>query len=321
MASFSLAYLLLWLCADLRLAFKFLNPTGCGCKVTSSSVLSKPPEAVEDRGQELPPCFEEHQVDGSSFTEPATFAATMKNCFPEEGFASASEADRLACLAPSGEVGTKKVPAFYLIGDSHSVSLRSTVQMSTSMSVFSAAWWGGRPVEILDTLQKVVQKGDVVGYSLLWDKRIPEVFQEDIKMLADLLASKGAFLIVFEDNPKLKGHAGVCYMTKAKLHTSPSGCSITWAEVHAQHEPYAAAVKKLQETHKNVYYFDWAPNVLCDSKTGLCDYEVPGTKSPAYRDSDHLSSDGAQFLSPFLCSFMKDHGLHAGGLHMNVTLP
>lgn len=291
---------------------------GCKCDASSSNAQHRPSQALlsdTSEGQELPACFEQHAVDHNTFLEPKEFAASQANCFPDDYFGSWSEARILSCLAPDGVIGTKQAPTFYLLGDSHSVSLRSSVKRATSMQVFSAAWWGGQVSHITAALRKVLQPGDVVGYSVRWDMSSVQQFAGNVEALAMVAAEKGARTMVFEDNPTLNGHASICYMSAAAKGAKPTSCRISWAEVHGLHAPYAAAIQNIQQRFSSVEYFDWMPNLLCDEATGYCDINVPGTLTPAYRDGDHLSSDGAAFLAPFICDYMADHHMHGGGFH------
>jgi hypothetical protein len=230
------------------------------------------------------------------------------------GFGPEPESHKLKCLAPDGVVGTKSAPAFYMLGDSHSVALRDTIRAATMMPVFTAGWWGahhpGTVFDIMPELTKVVQAWDVVGYGAMWLGRTVEQITGEITALAQLVVSKGAYLVIFEDNPMLQPN---CFTSAAG--PLPTLCQRTWADVSAAHQPYADAVAALVASNTNVFYFNGAPNLLCDSATANCDVNVPGTSAIAYRDENHLNSNGARYLAPFLCQFLQDNGLDEGGLH------
>jgi len=288
--------------------------TGCACRSVNANVQNKPPGAVANTGQDLPDCFPEHAVTAQTFVTPVSDIST---CLLAEGFGSMTMEQKLKCLAPDGVVGAKTAPAIYIIGDSHSAMLRTGIGHSTSMSAFSASWWGanhsGRVSDIEDALEKVIQQGDVIAYAMRWDARGVDQYEADIDIILKVIKPKGAHLILFEDNPIMKTAPAGCYMAAAK-GSFPTACSKPLAEVVTSHMAFVNSAKAYVAANPGIVNFFQTPAVLCDSSTQTCDYNVPGSWSPAYRDVDHISEDGSLFLSPFICSFMLDAKLHAGGL-------
>jgi len=291
-----------------------VHSSGCACRSVNANVQNKPPEAVANAGQALPDCFPEHAVTAQTFLTPVSDIST---CLLAEGFGPMTMEQKLKCLAPDGVVGAKTAPAIYIIGDSHSAMLRTGIGHASSMPAFSASWWGanhaGKVSDIEDALGKVIQQGDVIAYAMRWDARGVNQYEEDINVILKVIKPKGAHLILFEDNPIMKTQPAGCYMAAAK-GSFPTACAKPLPEVATSHMPFINSANSFVAANPGtVHFFQMAP-VLCDSSTQTCDYNIPGSWSPAYRDNDHISEDGSLFLSPFICSFMVDAKLHAGGL-------
>mmetsp|Transcript_15452 Transcript_15452/g.27082 ORF Transcript_15452/g.27082 Transcript_15452/m.27082 type:complete len:350 (-) Transcript_15452:112-1161(-) len=287
---------------------------GCACRSVNANLKNKPPGAQANQGQALPDCFPEHPVSAATFVTPAS---DINTCLLPEGFRTVSLEQKLKCLAPDGKVGTKASPAVYLIGDSHSAMLRTGLGHATSMPVFSASWWGanhsGKVADIEDSLEKVIQKGDVVGYAMRWDARGVSEYEADIDLILKIIKPKGAHLILFEDNPIMKMLPPPCYMAAAR-GTFPTPCATPVADVTSSHQHFVTAADKYVAENTGIVHFFKLASLFCDPATQTCDYNVPGSWAPAYRDADHISEDGSLYLSPFLCSFMLDAQLHRGGL-------
>jgi len=289
---------------------------GCACRSVNANVKVKPPAAQANTGQALPDCFPEHPVTQATFVTPVS---NINTCLMEEGFGAQPIANKLKCLAPDGVVGTKAANAIYLIGDSHSAMLRTGVGSATSMPVFSASWWGsghaGKVADIEDALMQVVQPGDSIFFAMRWDARSVTSFKADIDVIIRVLQAKaGAHLVIVEDNPVMKSEPATCYMTAAQ-GKFPTACSRTITDVSLHYPEYKQAVTGYTTAHPGFVHYLETQGMLCDTTTGTCDYNVPGSWAPAYRDTDHLSEDGSRYLSPFICSFMVDNKLSTGGLH------
>jgi len=288
---------------------------GCSCRSVNTLVTHKPRWGETDHGQTLPDCFPETQVNQWTFATPQS---NRETCLMTEGFAAEDMSVKLRCLAPNGQVGQKTTPAMYLVGDSHSAMLRTGLGSSTAMPVYSASWWGathaGRVADIEDALSSVVQPKDVIVFAQRWDARSIHEYTEDVKLLLAICKAKGASLVLFEDNPVLKSQPGPCYMNAAK-GKFPTQCKTPLADVRKVNDPYKAMITNLAKTEHNVVHYFPIVHLLCDEAQGFCDFNVPGSWAPAYRDDNHISEDGSRYLSGFICAFMAEAGLTTGGLH------
>eukprot|EP00931_Biecheleriopsis_adriatica_P026751 TRINITY_DN16231_c0_g1_i2.p1 TRINITY_DN16231_c0_g1~~TRINITY_DN16231_c0_g1_i2.p1 ORF type:complete len:323 (+),score=59.46 TRINITY_DN16231_c0_g1_i2:83-1051(+) len=286
----------------------------CSCKAVNQYIQHKPPEVEADVGQALPDCFPESKVDMATFGTPQS---TLDTCLLQDGFGKETLESKLKCLAPDGVVGKKTAPAFYIVGDSHSMFMRDVLRSATKTPVYGASWWGshhpGKVADIMDALGQVVQAGDLIGLSMRWDSRGLDEYLADVKLLTDLIAAKQASLVLFEDNPIMKANPSTCYM-KAAAGAYPTECARDYSEVQAAYKAHNDAIATLTQSTKGVYYFPIVAN-LCDSSNGKCDFNVPGSWAPAYRDDNHLSKDAARYLAPMMCSFLNTAGLGVGFLH------
>jgi len=62
----------------------------------------------------------------------------------------------------------------------------------------------------------------------------------------------------------------------------------------------------LDKVVSNAYFFD-SRDFLCDGS--MCGAMIPGTRTLAMGDQEHLTIEGSVYLWPYLCSFLNKHGL------------
>lgn len=218
------------------------------------------------------------------------------------------------CLRPQRANPQDRV--VFLLGDSHAAMLQPAIeQLIAGRRGVSLTWTGitgwhcgfmanaqdvearceGLVTIMWDTIQQNVQQGDVVIVSHASYKYDPRQNGFLRRFYTDVLAPKGAKLLLMGNPPELPTFAIYCLTNQAPciVHSTAN------ADKSRFLQPLAADVD-------GIFYFElW--NLFCTE--WQCGPTVPGTGTFAYFDMGHLTHSGALYLVPYLCSFFDLSGL------------
>lgn len=274
--------------------------SSCSCKAVQRRPFHVPPGSVEDAVENMPQCFyaATHPIrvdtgDDCSFMH-GSGAYFYSERMPLR--------DQLKCLAPQG-VKSPRQRAVFLLGDSHSIKLRAGLRAATSRPIIGLHWYVGRMNATEQAVRMAVRSGDLVVYARVFDanSRKAAEYIESVNILYNIVKEAGAKLLLIQDNANVGGDPGKC-----ALHRK-SECAVKEIVARQRQHPFREAVSDMVGKHSDIVFtFDAFP-LFCDGE--VCDYKIPGTLTPAYQDSHHLTSAATLYLSPFICSFLRQHGL------------
>ena len=186
------------------------------------------------------------------------------------------------------------------------------------------AWFGGQRNEEISldcashvndvwaALQAHVQQDDVVmvatAYHRFWWMNASTALRVNSEFLAQLndqvIAPRGAQLVLIDDiffaPEQAITCAGECSFASSGKFNAPESNDDRQALVNAAHSALTA-------TAPNVHFVKVLFDSLCDGST--CHMRVPGTSAMAYMDDDHLSSQGAMYVAPFIACAFEEAGL------------
>lgn len=130
----------------------------------------------------------------------------------------------------------------------------------------------------------------------------------------ELANSRNASLLVLGDQTPLRMPGVACAPDKISpgLRSSATlarsnlcGRSAHWSELYGKH--LRNELRKLEEIWpRRAHFFD-PRGLFCGKDT--CGAVVPGTRTLASGDEEHLTIEAAFYMWPFLCSFLQDRGL------------
>lgn len=130
------------------------------------------------------------------------------------------------------------------------------------------------------------------------------------RRLAAIVKSKGANMVILGDTPELPTRGSYCIATAMSPHAGDR-CRFSWGSSMPQsaiHEELVYA--DFLEAEPDVTFFFPLRQLFCDdSAEEICDANVPGTDTLAFYDNMHLTTAGALYLWPYLCSFFSESGL------------
>jgi len=299
--------------------------------------------------EEAIPCFVEHEQcaypsrDGPCFVERKPYnkwfaSPSEEECWCLQGSSCIDRID--SCLFPRrGLDGTGRV--LFLVGDSHAteyvMALRKVIDGSMSLvfmirtgsDCFRSS--GGQEVycdRIKRSIWQSLRPGDIVAMSYgAWRfTPIPEAagrrgslssvekYVSTLQGWHQLVASRNASLLVLGDQTPLRRPGIACAPAKISpgLRLSATlaqsrlcGRSAHWSELYGKH--LRGELRKLEAIWpKSAHFFD--PRRLFCGK-GTCGALVPGTRTLAIGDKEHLTIEASFYMWPFLCSFFEDRGL------------
>lgn len=293
----------------------------CKCNEIESTAPFRPPGAMTGpEAASLPACYQD---------PPPSDYSTFRFQFPNvtQCFAYSWSSD----LVQARTCLTRKDPsktAIFLLGDSHARSLEDGLVKSTYKEVLPALWISSPANEhVLDLLEPILKEqlkaNDVVWFALRMggigggQMTMPphdvESYGTLIPRIQRIAQEKGAKLVLVNDWPTLGGRpaanrwtseASLCYL-KHKMGQFPTACLAKFEDVQAGRQGISSVMSAAE---KNGAYVFNASKFFCIN--GQCDYNVPNRTVSAYFDYGHLNPAGSFYLSPFICSFMKDNGFH-----------
>jgi len=148
----------------------------------------------------------------------------------------------------------------------------------------------------------MLQKSDVVVFAQIQTSVELNMVR---KLQHAAVQQSNASFIFYGDNPELKKDMTECVPTWVRPNAARV-CETSVTEQRYSQAPHAQFAKSLASTFPSTYFFERWP-LYCNSET--CDSFIPGTCTVAYSDSNHLNDEGSMYSSPFMCSFMAEHGL------------
>jgi len=259
----------------------------------------------------------------------------------DEEWGESDERDWVSyCLRPDrGEDGSRR--AVFLIGDSHTGALgpglMTALEGAASVVWISAGFGCGYlSTQFIEVVIGNNEDGVYIGPCKIYNEEIdaqlrqhlkpcdmvvihhrawqsqggmkmqgsPEVHASQVnrlRSLQHLVTSRGAKLVLIGDVGTIPGRGSRCALSSA----AEAACEISWSEVVEQNQREHAVYTELAKT-PDTYYFKM-DHLLCAD--GMCDAFIPGTSTFAYSDDNHVSTEGAIYLWPFLCAFFEESGL------------
>jgi hypothetical protein len=225
-----------------------------------------------------------------------------------------------SCLAVERRRGEA---AIFVIGDSHAAALIPGMRLLASSQGSILQWaatgsgcgfnpwaltWAQEPSCALyvnmvkEVLLEELRDGDRVlvmtaAYKFAANTKIAANVDFLRSFRNDVITRKGASLLLLGDVPTLPIWGLSC---RQQLSWSRCYTQMDAPENANHHANTAALIRLAQETPRQVAVCDLSP-FFCNSN-GRCGAQVPGTNLLAYLDTGHLSTTGARYLWPHLCS-------------------
>lgn len=242
-------------------------------------------------------------------------------CFTEQGVAPLAHdiwdgylwdtvAEIARKLEPSrGASGTK--PAVYLIGDSHAVHLRWVFSADCApLKDHSFRMYTSWSPLLKEFFERTLIAGDVVVLSYQFEHYHAEGFSEGkaawIHSVSKLAQARKAAILLLGDVPRKTGYhrsptagGADCVRTKSRPWL-PAACEMSKEEVEKEFAPMYQMWESLSN-QSNVFFFNFY-QLLCGATS--CDAFIPGTKSLAYMDGNHMTKGATLYLRPYMCAAM-----------------
>ena len=165
---------------------------------------------------------------------------------------------------------------------------------------------------VTSTLEVQLQPCDVVVVHHArskWSAAGSPVYQSQLRKMRDLqqlVKRKGAKLVLIGDTPSLPYMGSYC-VPSTFAPNAADRCATSWAgQTITDH----VALEQLARDDEDTFFMPIF-HLFCNADLTRCDANVPGTTTLAFHDKQHLTSAGALYLWPYLCSFFHDHGLVA----------
>ncbi len=149
--------------------------------------------------------------------------------------------------------------------------------------------------------------GEQIAYTEVFDK-----FKNNFNKWAQYSLKRGLNIVVFSQIPIFKGvpntpDTWACTKEwfRPILH---KGCALNFSEPKVQIENRINDTNKILRSiaieNENVYFFD-AFNILCPAKN--CSSFI--SNAQIFRDDNHLTQEGSEYLAPYFVNFLKTNGL------------
>lgn len=282
----------------------------CDCRISETSgQLHEPPGSTKENGSrnapKLPVCFSDMDPSLSGFR-----ATESYNC-NARAWANSSLEDLVAKCWPR-----EARQAIYVVGDSHASRLAATFAAATHIPTHALTWYRYQAEEFspktLAALNLVLKEMDVVAFAVIqvFEKDVAELSSMLKKYLAELykiVHSRKAKLLLIGGNPQMQGDATMCFLKQK----STQACGSNLASKKSSRPELMTMYEYMKKP--DVYFFD-TYDFFCD-RAGACPIFIPGSRTVAYWDDNHLSDPSSFYLAPFLCSFFKKSGIAPAGLN------
>ena len=238
--------------------------------------------------------------------------------------------------------------AVYLIGDSHAASIAPGIMAALDGAVdmvWAAAGWGCGILDdraIASTFSTDEERRERFMHDICraWNQAVVQnleqtlrpcdvvvVHQERGKMNAFMVdkytslqaqvTRLGATMVFIGDSPKLPERAAYCvpsaFSSNAAARCEQAIDAVNHPTVGQQHNGWVTrtyeeqALSSLAQADGTLFMSIY--ELMCDSTSQTCGAFIPGTQTLAYFDKQHLTSAGAFYLWPFICSFFRSNGL------------
>lgn len=221
------------------------------------------------------------------------------------------------CSSSSGSGDS--LPTVLLVGDSHAFADWGMASFGASSGSYRFATLthdgcaiGGQNssrtescrdywAEMATLITNTIRRGDSVFISVYWplkDSRETGNALQIVASIARMAEKQGAELIIEAPLPSFGKPAFLC--TKEWYRTNYEGCTVERTAIEKQRSYFMAEIEALMHKQTNVRIWDPLP-ILCS--TGTC-FQFQG-ESPLFRDDNHLSYYGAEWLGPAFVAFWK----------------
>eukprot|EP00930_Biecheleria_cincta_P034457 TRINITY_DN23816_c0_g1_i1.p1 TRINITY_DN23816_c0_g1~~TRINITY_DN23816_c0_g1_i1.p1 ORF type:complete len:280 (-),score=32.77 TRINITY_DN23816_c0_g1_i1:123-962(-) len=226
-----------------------------------------------------------------------------RRCYGGGGFNELDLSTLPECLAPH----TDNTPHIYVVGDSHSFVLAYGLGRSTSMPTHKFSCSGNTASNIVRCTAPIVKRltesvgaGDIISLAMEFDEKPEEYvnayksFMQELKTVAQ---AKGARLVLLADWASMLSPPQMC-----KLTGDFGKCEVSYTQSTQRQSPMKTAFTNELEGIAGVDRIELLP-ALCESDH--CHANVPGTKTLAYSDIDHLSKAGSEYVGYYLCQQLQ----------------
>jgi len=281
----------------------------CECAFVEKTTPFVPEHAVcGAKVANLTACYEDRPIDQTTF---AVQYESLAECFIGGGW-TGREAEARKCLTRK----EKGKSAIFLLGDSHARALQNGIAAAIPREILPAMWYGtdgDRLEQLWPALEGEVMDGDMVWYVVeMQDDHRKDTYQSQLSKLHELTGKKNATLMLVEDWPHLQnpGPGGAGRQEAFFCHShhivgKPTPCAVRSSEMEERRASIISILQEMQ-TKEGVHVFN-TTTFLCPA--GVCDYNIPNRHASAYFDAGHLNPFGSRYLAPFICGFVKSHGL------------
>jgi len=281
------------------------------------------------------PCFVEHDSSGMSEGEVAArMGWSTHGCFGswDDSIRQSYPPRSVDCLKPGEDArqdsSTGRV--VFLVGDSHAGALfpafEKAVQGKMSLLFSAAPGWSFRSAcdKRFAELEQNVQAGDVVvvasieyavrsvdGHQPFWTTEM--AFWRNA--LIPMLTARGAKLVFVGDTYAIRTTSRMCATPRRAAHFcsySESELGFGWGYRLAHpgsitKRELLSRVKDFARAYEGTFHiFDQTLDLFMVNGHGS--NLVPGTSTNAYYDEDHLNTDGALYLAPYICAAFDEWG-------------
>ena len=120
-----------------------------------------------------------------------------------------------------------------------------------------------------------------------------------LRTLANLAHSRGAYLLLLDDGPRLPHNGVDCAST-----STAARCAVVESVQQASRQDLLEVYQTLSDESNQTSFF---PILGRFCKNGVCNALVPGTETVHTFDRDHWTFEGALFVAPFLACHLSAH--------------
>ncbi|CAK0896961.1 unnamed protein product [Prorocentrum cordatum] len=259
-----------------------------------------------------------------------------KNCTQEkrmdEALTELFDRQKRQCLSPA--TGSQRKPTLFLLGDSHALFFKHALTQAVGGRFDVRSWasvhfidgfWESKldPVrgypskryhsELRELIADHLVPGDIVAIGLYIDGPlglhvdIVTSFLNDWVTIADnksarvlMLGDHHSYRKYWPDVPTKCGNNGL--PADLRSHCFPNRQDVMNSTITLR-------LRELQRT-SSLLLFEYR-DLFCHGD--ICMPFIPGSNVMAYEDASHLTPAGSRYVAPFLCEFLKKHGLLQNG--------
>jgi len=324
-----------------------LASTGCACGKVPE--FTHAPAMASDGMQGQPSCLDMsggsaldlscwayyNQCSGSAWCDGAC-EDSDRVCMQDDGMDDALIAlfgrQKQQCLSPAA--GAQRMPTIFLLGDSHALYFRHALKQAVSGRFDVRSWasvgfhdglWNsdrkprrGYPrerfhAELRELVADYLAPGDIVAFGLFIDGKPHALDDLIVSFLNDWMTiadNKGARVLMLGDH-----HSYIQYWPDVPTKCSNLGLPADLRshcfpkKQDVMNSAITLRLRELQRT-SSLLLFEYR-DLFCHGD--ICMPFIPGSNVMAYQDPHHLTAAGSLYVAPFLCEFLKKHGLLQNG--------